>query len=1042
MSFVCLAPQQEGVTPPVLSARPMSLCHQPFGLTGEPVPDPAFDPKLPRFKATFGLIANSGRGDIAAVDLQRSRLVDLDVANAGYGTLPVGQLPEVIRTTADGCQAVTLNYGSCDLTMVDTTRLLASQIDNGTPASATPTDPAAPDAGVQNPAHDLNRRIVVTRGSGAPLGVRAGELSFLPQPLRESAGTANVCRSEGAYGPSQEVVPWQALVTFPACDLVALVDLPSGRVRDSMYVRGGALVPAGAEPVCPAECLGATVPTTVTMATDEAPANADGGTTVDGGAGSVPPVPAGPYRISALALVPDGTRAYVGGTAAPFLMAVDVTPSGLSAPATGGRITLHEAPGGTTRLRLSVDPYRVDAAASAPGAITPNGAFLNQPTDAQVAAAEAAGVPLPPALQFIYAVALDGSVRVVDVAARAQNGERECEANLDPLQAGADPGQPCFAVPDDPALARAMRRPFALGPGIRLPVLARTPDAPSEPLVDVTFVSMRDPARPPDVAPEILDGDFALLLASSGQVFYVELETTARRSELFGTRFPKLKHNIRNQNVGPVNDNRGAHGAPRIIANPVVTFPEVTIPFTVRPFSLPLSQAPQAEGVLTRNVELQPEATGAVPVPAWAGFPRPSITPPQSWSFVWEDTVPQTVRSSGNLAASDGVSAGTLTDLGANFCDSGVRRGDVVQLLGCTLDLECGPKDTAVCVRPTTGERGICFNRPVPAGLAAGCDRLLNSRRRYEVLQATRNGLELGLLLDEIPRPSIAVCTTDADCRQPSVPGAPNGFFCRTVRAGEPARCVMPCEEGATMAACRPGFVCESVPGAATQFCAEAPPLDTACTREENAYRVQAGKSFLVTGGLSPRAPGFLWDAAGRCLARPVDPLLVDRIPLSAPACQDVPPGQANDQLLLQTEPPAMNPCLFSGPNAEVQDGVTHIKALFQNQDLRLVFTNLDSYVGDTASNTLNVEGGFIPTGVRPPSIDVAVAVPTRLLTSPMKIVNPNGASDTVAPLFRFVYMIDSGRLASGGNRGQVLRLNPRNAFFYSNSTKVPFLIQ
>jgi hypothetical protein len=629
-------------------------------------------------------------------------------------------------------------------------------------------------------------------------------------------------------------------------------------------------------------------------------------------------------------------------------------------------------------------------------------------------------------------------------------------------------------VPDDPAVARQRRRLYAVGPGIRIPALASSPDVPPQPVVDVDFISMRSPPGA-QLTDALNEGDFALLLASGGQVFYVDLDPVRRPFES-GTEapfFPLPRHAIRNGNAGTL-DARG-HGRPRVVANPVVSLPDVGIPYPARP-SLRIALAPHAEGVLTSDPALQPQATGPSngDFAAWAYFPRPSITQPQAWSVAWEDTLAGTTRSSGSYTPATATPArgvtGVWSDPGANFCDSDVRAGDIVALLGCSTDLDCGVKDTAVCLRPTTGAPGICLPNPPPPGAASACAPLLASRRRYEVARATKTALELRPLLDEIPRPSVAGCESDADCSSPSVEGAPVGFACRAVRAGEPKRCVVPCST-TPVDTCRQGFSCaplaDGIPlenGAAPMYCAEAPAeLNPACLRETNAYRVQAGKSFVVTGSTAPRAPGAVVDAATGACVLPAnrDPRLVNRIPLSAPACVGQ-PLLANDPngvptatmpvtepLLKGATPPQPNPCLFRAPNSILtpgfpgfDDGVTlHTKALFENQDMRFVMTNLETYVGDSLLNGLTVTGGFVPLGIAPPTVEVGVAVPRRLLTGPLRIMNPPN-DDQAQASFQYVFMIDAGRTNAGGNRGQVLRINPRSAFFYTNNTKVPFLIQ
>ena len=64
----------------------------------------------------------------------------------------------------------------------------------------------------------------------------------------------------------------------------------------------------------------------------------------------------GPLSPSGIAIVPDGSRAYVSLANASFVVSVGLTSSGLTLP--GNAITLHEGARGSSRVRLNVDPNR------------------------------------------------------------------------------------------------------------------------------------------------------------------------------------------------------------------------------------------------------------------------------------------------------------------------------------------------------------------------------------------------------------------------------------------------------------------------------------------------------------------------------------------------------------------------------------------------------------------------------------------------------------------------------------------------------------
>jgi hypothetical protein len=144
------------------------------------------------------------------------------------------------------------------------------------------------------------------------------------------------------------------------------------------------------------------------------------------------------------------------------------------------------------------------------------------------------------------------------------------------------------------------------------------------------------------------------------------------------------------------------------------------------------------------------------------------------------------------------------------------------------------------------------------------------------------------------------------------------------------------------------------------------------------------------------------------------------------------------------------NPCLFRGRNADsTSDTDTHVKAFFQNQQLRFVITNLEQYAGDANISRFDVAGGFVP-DVAILRDDLLLTIGTRILTGPRAtpespILQQGSTSTTYYP---YVYVIDQGRTSSSpAARGQILRLNPRGGssglpLFDSNYTSYPFQIQ
>ncbi len=991
MSFVCLGVSAvAGGAENVLTGRPMSVCAPPDTAA---IP---FDSSRPRVLGTFGAITNSGRGELGIVDLDRGLLVDLDPASFGFNFLPVGQFPEAVATSSDGCRVLVANRGSCDLTLVDPARLLASSF-----------APLRPSTGGGNPAQTVVPRTRSGRLTSAPYEIAF--LPFLPAAAAtpQASGAPAACPGDETRAGSDKP-PWRAraIVTFPACDLVAVMELPSGQITSSVRILSDGVENTGDDPVCVSECgAGVLLPprdaagdSLFSPATSNV-SSGDGGADSGSDPGSSSPAVRRPLHVTSLALWPDGSRVFVGGTDAPFITVLDVTAEGaLNARGAGGRIALHEGAGGTTRLRLTTDPFGKA------------GGFLTQGELK---------------LQFLYAMARDGSVRVIDVSGEGI----ECDVNVDPMVIGTDgdtAAHLCYPVTDDPK-ARTPRRPTATGPGLVLP-MARIAGVPNPLPVDLAFASMT--LRPGGSVPyDTLDGVFGFLLASNGLVYIVNLRPTPRATE---TSAPPFVHSLR-VDLDPL--------ATRLVPGRLTTPPTRTVNTTDLPYPTRVRLAsPTNDGPRLEQFKLSdaPEDN------TWLRFsPGAQVTTQsgsQAWSIAWEDTLPGTDRASGVLQA------WSVADGGADFCRSGVAAGDIFALAGCLVDADCGPVvGLNACAQTAVGVPGLC----VPASKAHDeawlrrCSRHLSSRRRFEVIGAHSRTLDLALKLDEIPKPSIAACAVDSDCavsfigaeiprRMPGVMGGPE-YRCLPV--GGAKRCVRPCVQDAD---CRAGFVCEDT-GAAGRLCVEAPPPDPTCLPADVRYHVAAGRSFVLT------TPGdFRYarshEVDGICRAdTPRHPLLIDRISIDAPLCKDS-VGKSALDMVNAREPERLwgNPCIFMGTNGDEPPSANapvHVKAFFANPQFRGVLTNLDQYFGDDVVVRLNVEGSFFPSRVDARYVNLGLGA--RLVTGPQRL-------PTVP--YQYLFVVDQGRATTGGGRGQIMRIAPRVSgglpYFDSQYSQSTFPIQ
>jgi hypothetical protein len=1052
MTFVCLGvapssdPSDNGS--PVLAGQRMDVCHD------RGAPDPAVTLAGQRNLGTFAFIASPGRNEIAVADMDLGRLIDLSTDSPGYAMLPAGGKPESIASTQDGCWIATANRTTCDFTLIDPARLLAPTFSTSSAVVAPSTKPG-----------DALRRIAVRTGgpeaSRRTLHTLLGEVAFLPPASLANASAStpvDVCGSHDSSDPKP-----MAVATFPGCGMVALLEFSfedsAATIVSAFYVSPTAILPAGTDPICPNDCEDLSgEPVEVDAGSEVADGSAAAGGSSDGGISSA----GSSLHLQPLALVPDGSRVYVASLDDTTITSFDIGPDGLGIPTLGNptRFSLSGTPVdpmGVNRLRLAVDPYLSGPHPDgSPGIV--QGRFLNDRGS------------------FLYAFARDESIRVVQLAGPheelGQTTPVECDANI--ILTTADvPAPGCFPVGSRP------RQPLANGPGIRIPTFL-SPDNPPPLPRDISFADLRPPVSTVDGNYHSLSGQFGFVVASNGQVYVLNLapmnedvQFTASDEEIVR---PAATHSFREaRDVGkwaktPL--------AMTIAPQRLVVTSDQAFPSTATFSAL--------DGPLIKSFSTDNGATTQ-----WLDFPNPDDIVSLKWDVIWEGTLPQTSRVSGIVETPvAGQPAHVLRDEGAAFCNSGVQPGDVLMFSGCTQNSDCQPDDQFSCQAAVSGARGMCLpiDSTASATLVDHCSRFMGSRMRYEIAEVTPTKLTLQLKLDEVPKTSLNACTQDSDCtpdvdhgKTVGVPpdgGVARAFKCVKVRDTDNAkRCVKGCTIGVD-SDCRAGHVCESVPGTlpdaaapGTGFCVEAPPIDPTCFPQPmTSYSVRAGHAFMVYGSSMPS----LFNTTGVCgPTPPADPSLVARIPLSAPECPTdstflaqtlytvdsygkvATSGQPVQKLTAQA---GYNPCLYHGSYRDEGTGAAgsvppddHIRAFFQNPQIRFVLTNLDEYAGDLLDIHFELQYGFIPLVVQIPSYEVMMTMGTRIITGPTKTPESpiRGVPLTDAITYPYLYVVDQGRTAlTPGSRGQVLRINPRAgsneiaAFDTTLSGNTPFQLQ
>lgn len=673
----------------------------------------------------YGFVANTAKGEVAVfrpgatstIDL----LVDLDKGSPGYGFIPVGSRPTDLVASKDGCLVVTANSGSCDLALIDV--------------------PAVMDVAAslrKKPSGSVVSRLVITTASGRPLRARPQEVLLVPSTDKPKAKETDVCTTTTGL---------RAYVTFPTCNLVAEVDLKSGKIKQGLVLHSDGTVSRNDDPGCAAECtlsgddklldMGAPdqrpldqkvkpdAPRDAGIKDGAPPDAGDSGSGKDGGAADIKPAKpdlpadAGPsdLKVSHLGVLPHGmalhtlsdtsARLYVSSAGAGFIWALDVQDDKfLLNP---GKLLLE---GGPTTTRLKLSP---------------------KPRNAKVG-------------RYLYAIANDRTVRVFSLAAAPG---QECETQLDLAKITdkevALEKAGCFVVSD---ATRKLRKVTATGPGLAFG--ARAPmdvEFITSPLwqVDATLLDTRAQTTP-------LQGIYAMISVSDGLIYVVDVEDwTLVKADSDKVSRLRLPHRRRNLYIGQKREEPDASalsvsgastgGVPVLVNN-------VTGGSSTSDGSVP------GHGLLLRA-------------------PGESIS--NDWFLTYEERL--MARWSGNISLEKGELV--FRDKGAKFCSSGVearqldkgkrlqRHGDLLILVGCRNDNECGLGQECIKAIGNASEYGLCLEKGREDDLYSQCLPFLGAKREFVITEAKSDQLKLEML-PEVPTRVWDVkkssCASNAGC--------------------------------------------------------------------------------------------------------------------------------------------------------------------------------------------------------------------------------------------------------------------------------------
>ncbi|NVB78597.1 MAG: hypothetical protein HOV81_09405 [Kofleriaceae bacterium] len=571
--------------------------------------------------------------------------------------------------------------------------------------------------------------------------------------------------------------------------------------------------------------------------------------------------------------------------------------------------------------------------------------------------------------QFVYAVATDGTVRVVDIS----GAPRECDTQIDPrfIHNVRDIDRLSCLPIGDPTTPR---RALAKGPGIKL-----LGDAVP---TSVDFVTGRTPmSNGVAGAPARMIGHFAIVTAANGQTFIVNVD-----NDDFADFEPQvagggiaapipldIAHQLKDaipdrgllateegkfvcDDAGPDPDSsQGNSGGPRSVGNPVLNIPTNTIA-AEKSGGLPsLRQVRCVSQVVDdNNVQKQLPVTEigfSAPVDVRENvFPDlMGLREEEIWTMTWEGSLsldkadtaidgPAT-RFGQLFVDANGM---RLADASRPFCSAGVEPNDILQLRGCDPSLgDAGcPLGYTCYVHPQSQVAGLgaCMLSNEAERLATTCSEFLRSIRRYTVATTKTGELQLKPRKAELRTTPINGCTDDAQCEMladyalkttssanpvSDPTGAdPKTYQCRLDpdrapkgTGGTGMRCLTTCE---TDADCAGGTVCHADTASPRGgYCMEGVLPPQSCINGLQRYELRAGEAFAVLGSRQGFMHPIVADAGGNCVRDPnANPYEVGRVPLSAPAC---PAGADPRTGRLADGTAGPNPCELTVDETEFQ---------------------------------------------------------------------------------------------------------------------------
>ena len=888
----------------VQTAQPLQACDirsqpHPDG-TSAPVPPgqevlgAASDPGASSY---YAFILQSAPGTIALASWPTTpttlltpgdvRVLDADPLTPGKNAITVGEDPVAIATDSRGCYELTVNAGTCDMSVVDINSALNYATNS---AVALATDQ-----------HVEVNRIDIVNSSGAPL--RAKPAAMATEPVSGTIGQACPAQPTGLV-----------YVAYPSCHLVAGVDAATGKIVTGIkYDASGVASIVGGAVECPDECSGAgdrsagPRPVTLNLERD--------------------PDPMSNRRVLAI-----GSQNSNVVTIAE--LGLDYRPLSLS------NVVLSDSSGKLGVTRVAVSPSI--GMGGDQGAINDASALGGK---AQFVYAIATDNTIRVA--NIFNVANQECDTQVDP--RYLHDVKTVKT-LSCLPVG-DPQKPRRAGAKGPGIELPGNAiPTSVGV-FRIENLDSDTRLPGTPARMIGYFGVITAANGATYVVNIDDDDFADYVDNNNpiatpiplDIAHQLRDGLPNRGSLAETLVDNVQVPVCDTN-GPDPDAVGGNsGGPRLVGSATRKVPAGTLA------AEKLGALPSIRQVLCTGYNgnrVVSELAFAAPIAV-----RDSVFPDlrglrsdETWSMTWEGSVSlddaSTFVDGPGVRTSQMVVDGTglrLVDQSHPYCEAGIQPYDIVQLRGCDPSLgntDC-PLGYTCFVHPSSQVAGLgaCMLTNEADRLANACKPFLTSLRRYTVGNASSGSLQLLPRKHVLRTTPIDGCTTDDQCQKLANYALQNAgsahpsadttaadthrYTCAVddqrapdVEAGMPPikRCIQTCGVDAD---CDAGTVCSK------GVCMEGVIPPQACVSAPQRYELRVGEAFAVIGTRSGFVHSIVEDAQGRCVSDlNANPLLIGRLPLRAPACDPAADPRTGRRMDGTFEP---NPCSLEVDEVENQ---------------------------------------------------------------------------------------------------------------------------